>query len=166
MLRSLDMARVLVVDDAADIRLLLRTVLERACFDVVEASSGTDALRALDGGLVPDVVVLDVQMPDMTGWDTLGAIRHQPGVADVAIIMCTVKAHNDDVRRAWELGCDGYVTKPFLIPAVVDEVTLVAARSRVERLAVRAAMLAAIPRPDQDPDREEEADGHSHPHRR
>jgi CheY-like chemotaxis protein len=138
------MSRVLVVDDAADIRLLLRITLERAGLEVREASSGTEALRLVEGSQEPEVVVLDVQMPDMSGWDTLSAIRYRLGEAGPAVIMCTVKAHDDDARRAWRLGCDGYVVKPLVVGAFVDEVMTVAARSHFQRLTVRAAKLAAL----------------------
>src|ERR671930_410806 len=67
-------ARILVVDDDADIRGLLRELLERASYDVVEASNGRDGLRTLYGSS-PDLVLLDVSMPELDGWQTLERIR-------------------------------------------------------------------------------------------
>jgi CheY-like chemotaxis protein len=115
------MARVLVVDDAPDIRMLVKAVLGREGFDVTEAGSGPAALDALRSGSAPDLVLLDVQMPEMDGWQTLDAIKAQP----------------EDTRRAWELGCDGYLVKPFAITALVQEVATVAARSPLERRTLR-----------------------------
>jgi DNA-binding response OmpR family regulator len=137
------MPTVLVVDDAADLRFLFRAVLSRAGFDVVEASSGREVLAMLDQDPVPDVVLLDVQMPDMDGWDTLTAIRARVDTHELPVILCTVKASEEDVHRGWMLGCDGYVTKPFDIVALREEVAAVVSRSAEQRLAVRAVALAA-----------------------
>jgi two-component system response regulator ResD len=138
-----EMPSVLVVDDADDIRILIREVVTRVGFDVTEASSGAEAIIALAGGALHDVVVLDVQMPDMDGWDTLAVIRSRPGTARIPVILCTVKASAADARRAWALGCDGYLTKPFSIAVLAEEVATVATRTEEERVAVRAARLAA-----------------------
>ena len=137
------MRTLLVVDDQADIRLLYRAVFTRIGWSVMEAASGPDALAMLACGDSPDVVVLDVQMPDLDGWDTLASIRAHPLASDVPVILCTVKSRSDDARRAWQLGCDGYLTKPFSIAELTDEVTAVATRTSAERLAARAAKWAA-----------------------
>ena len=128
------MPSVLVVDDSEDIRFLIRAVLTRAGFEVTETSSGPEALAALAGGSLPDVVVLDVQMPDIDGWDTLSALRRSPATADIAVILCTVKSSTEDAVRAWALGCDGYLTKPFSIAALAEEVTALVSRAHDERL--------------------------------
>ncbi len=131
------MPTVLVVDDAPDIRLLVREVLERSGFVVIEACSGPQALQSLAGPELPDVVVLDVQMPDMDGWEVLSAVRRQRVTADLRVVLCTVKAGPADTLRAWELGCDGYLTKPFSIVDLADEVTNVTTRSQQERHLIR-----------------------------
>jgi two-component system KDP operon response regulator KdpE len=132
----------LVVDDAEDVRLLLAHVLTEAGFVVTEAASGPEGLARLADGPVPDVVVLDVQMPDLDGWDTLASIRG--GVAPtVAVIVCSVKAGPEDRRRAWLLGCDAYVSKPFDVADLIAEVRAVQARSLEERVAERARRLAS-----------------------
>jgi CheY-like chemotaxis protein len=138
----------LVVDDAPDIRMLVREILERSGFDVVEAAGGTDALDSIDGSVVPDVVVLDVQMPIMDGWEVLSALRRRRETADVRVVLCTVKAGPADTLRAWDLGCDGYLTKPFDIGVLADEVVSVATRTPSQRQQVRderrAAALAGV----------------------
>jgi CheY-like chemotaxis protein len=124
----------LVIDDNADVRLLLRFALEPAGFEVSEAVGGPAALAALASDGPPDVVVLDVQMPEMDGWDTLRAIRADPSTADVPVVLCTVKSTPTDVERGAELGCDGYLTKPFDIRTVVTAVgAAMAARSNRPR---------------------------------
>ncbi|MGH2687456.1 MAG: response regulator [Actinomycetota bacterium] len=133
--------RVLVVDDGADIRFLIRTVLALAGHQVEQAGGGAEALALLapdptPAGL-PSVVILDVQMPGMDGWDTLRAIRSNPRTAEVRVILCTVKGRPEDIALGWELGCDGYLNKPFGIDELRDEVATVAGRGREERLSVR-----------------------------
>ncbi|HVS66988.1 MAG TPA: response regulator [Mycobacteriales bacterium] len=136
------MTTVLVVDDAADIRLLQRAILGRSGFSVVEAAGGPDALAALATEPLPDAVVLDVQMPVMDGWETLAAIRADPRLESVPVIMCTVKALPADTERAWRAGCDGYLSKPFAIGRLVEEVQTALARTVQQREAVRRAWLS------------------------
>jgi CheY-like chemotaxis protein len=131
------LSTVLLVDDAADIRLLERAVLSRRGFEVVEAASGREALAALEGARLPSVVVLDVQMPEMDGWETLASIRSHPLASGVPVILCTVKSREEDETRAWSSGVDGYLVKPFPISRLVEEVDEVSRRTPAEREAVR-----------------------------
>lgn len=139
---SASLATVLVVDDAADVRLLARAVLTRSRFTVLEATGGREALAVLRRAEPPvDVVVLDVQMPDMDGWDTLAAMRADPAMAEVPVVLCTVKAHVRDLRHAWELGSDGYLNKPFSIADLTDAVRVVLARPPEQRASYRREQL-------------------------
>jgi CheY-like chemotaxis protein len=108
----------LLVDDQADLRMLISLVLSDDGFEVVEADGGRSALERLAAEPVPDVVLLDVQMPVIDGWQTLAAIRSDERTAKVPVILCTVKSGPVDETRGLELGCDGFVTKPF-DPAVL-----------------------------------------------
>jgi CheY-like chemotaxis protein len=128
--------RVLLVDDADDIRLLERAVLSRSGFVIDEAASGPAALAALAGD-IPAVVVLDVQMPVMDGWETLAAIRAHPRAGSVPVVLCTVKASAEDEERAWRSGCDGYLVKPFAITHLIEEVHAAADRDEQQRAEVR-----------------------------
>jgi CheY-like chemotaxis protein len=116
------MPTALVVDDNADVRLLARIGLEGDGFEVTEASGGEEALAHLDGGARPDLVVLDVQMPVMTGWEILETIRGRDAVKDIPVIMCTVKTSPDSKQKGFDLGCDGYVGKPYRVAELVAEV--------------------------------------------
>ena len=131
--------RVLLVDDAPDLRLLGRTVLASAGFTVDEAANGPEALTRLANSHDTDVVVLDVQMPEMDGWDTLAAIRANPTTAATRVVLCTVKEHPRDQLRAWELGADGYIAKPFAVRDLVDTVSAAARRDELDRIRVRTA---------------------------
>ena len=131
------MSAVLVVDDDADIRTLLQIALERDGHRVEAASGGTAGLAALRApGRERPVVILDVQMPDLDGWQVLGEIRGDEHLRDTPVILCTVKASPSDLSRGWEAGCDAYLTKPFDITAMSDEVAALAGLN-AEELAIR-----------------------------
>jgi DNA-binding response OmpR family regulator len=102
-------ASVLVIDDDADIRGLLRELLERAGYEVAEGSNGRDGLRKLYA-TSPDLVLLDVSMPEIDGWQTLERIRD---VSDVPVVMLTARAAELERVRGLKAGADDYVTKPF-----------------------------------------------------
>jgi DNA-binding response OmpR family regulator len=102
-------AEVLVVEDEDDVRRLVRVLLERAGHAVIEASNGLEALRSLQGAQ-PDLVVLDVTMPELDGWQTLERIRD---VSNVPVLMLTARAGELDKVRGLRSGADDYVTKPF-----------------------------------------------------
>ena len=136
------MARILVVDDTVDIRFLVRAVLEQAGHHVIEAAGGRRGLEVLAEDDPPiDLVVLDVQMPEMDGWSTLESIRADHRMALLPVILCTVKSQHEDTRRGWELGCDGFVNKPFSITELADEVGAVLGRTPAERADFRQSML-------------------------
>src|ERR671923_2095088 len=101
--------RVLVVDDDADIRNLVRELLERQGYDVTDAANGREGLRAFYAG-TPDVVVLDVGMPEMDGFQTLERIRD---LSDVPVIMLTARTAELEKVRGLKAGADDYVAKPF-----------------------------------------------------
>ena len=117
----------LVVDDAPSIRLLIRTNLELAGFDVDEAVDGVDALAYLaETDALPDVITVDVMMPRQDGVATAAAIRSDPRTADIGVVMVTTQNLPADVQRGMRAGVDAYVTKPFdpddLIATVNDVV--------------------------------------------
>ena len=102
-------ARVLVVDDDPDVRGLLREMLERAGCLVREARDGREALKILYDAR-PDVILLDVTMPDMDGWQTLERVRD---LTDVPVLMLTAANAELEKVRGLQGGADDYVTKPF-----------------------------------------------------
>jgi CheY-like chemotaxis protein len=135
------MPTILVVDDSADIRFLARLVLAKDGFTVMEADGGPAALALLAGGDLPDLVLLDVQMPILDGWETLEAIRRNPDTANLPVLLWTVKGRAKDTLRGWELGCDGYVVKPFETTTLRSEVRRMASLSASERERERIAGL-------------------------
>ena len=108
------MATVLVVDDTASIRFLIRTNLELAGFAVEEAVDGVNCLEVLRGGTVlPDAITVDVMMPRLDGVSTVAAIRSDLRTRDIAIVMVTTQGHPADIQRGMQAGVDAYLIKPF-----------------------------------------------------
>lgn len=102
-------ATVLLVEDAADIRLAVRTVLRRAGMRVVEVPDGRSGLRALFDDR-PDMVILDIGLPDMDGWEVLERVRD---VSDVPVLILTARGLETDKVRGLRSGADDYLTKPY-----------------------------------------------------
>ena len=121
--------RILVVDDDADQRDLLQRELVRAGAEVYMAADGREALRQFYA-VRPDLVILDVMMPGLDGWETCRQIRC---LSDVPVIMLSALVLDKDILRALDLGADDYVTKPF-------SVKLLAARAAA---ALRRAQLSS-----------------------
>ena len=123
---SLDGAQVLVIDDDVTIRALLRRIVEMAGATVTEAETGEEGLRALYAGR-PDVVVLDIGLPGLDGWQVLERIRQ---LTDLPVVM--VSAHDDELEkvRALQAGADDYVTKPFGAPELLARLQVQVRRAR------------------------------------
>jgi two-component system KDP operon response regulator KdpE len=102
-------ARILVIDDDANLLRLLSESLEGAGYEVLASSNGLDGIKQLYTSR-PELVILDVMMPRMDGWETLTRIRE---MSDVPVIMLTARDAEVDRLRGFELGSDDYVTKPF-----------------------------------------------------
>jgi DNA-binding response OmpR family regulator len=134
--------RVLVVDDDADIRNLVRELLERQGYDVTDAANGREGLRAFYAG-TPDVVVLDVGMPEMDGFQTLERIRD---LSDVPVIMLTARTAELEKVRGLKAGADDYVTKPFGRQELLARIEAVLRRPRapMERPATYADGLVTV----------------------
>lgn len=120
-------ARVLVVDDTASIRMLIRLNLELEGFDVVEAVDGQECLEIVTT-VHPDLVTIDVVMPRLDGFAAAAALRADPRTAAIPIVLVTTQAQPADRRRGEEIGVDAYVTKPFDPDALVRTVREVLAR--------------------------------------
>jgi CheY-like chemotaxis protein len=105
--------RVLVVDDEPDVRLVARVILGSAGYEVLEADSGEAALARLGDGDVPDVVLLDVRMPGLDGWDVLARLRANPNLYSVPVVVFTAHlSAREDAPEAWR-DYEHFITKPF-----------------------------------------------------
>jgi DNA-binding response OmpR family regulator len=110
--------RILVVDDEAQIRRVMRAILIPQGFDVDDAKSGDEALDHIRSGKY-DLVLLDIDMPGMTGFETCRAIR---AVSDMPIFMLTGHSAEKDKVEALDAGADDYITKPFSTPELLARV--------------------------------------------
>lgn len=122
--------KVLVVDDEERMARFIRLNLEHDGFQVVETYRGMQAVQALRDNM-PDVVLLDVMLPDIDGFEVLEMIRE---VSSVPVIMLTAKSEEDDRVKGLELGADDYVTKPFSPRELVSRVKAVLRRTEMASL--------------------------------
>ncbi|NIS81540.1 MAG: response regulator [Anaerolineales bacterium] len=119
--------RILVVDDEPRMIHVIRMNLEHDGFEVYEATSGLMALEKMRDQM-PDLILLDVMMPDLDGFETLRLIRE---ISTVPVIMLTAKGEEDDRVRGLELGADDYITKPFSPRELVSRVRAVLRRTEM-----------------------------------
>lgn len=104
--------RILAVDDERLIVLAIRHNLQYAGYEVIEAYDGKEALTAIETHR-PDLVLLDVMMPELSGWDVLTCIREDPELRDIPVIMLTALGQDQDEREGVIRGADVYLTKPY-----------------------------------------------------
>jgi len=128
--------RILVVDDDREITRLLRASLEQAGYQVFVAYNGETALHALRRER-PDLVVLDLMLPDRDGWDVTRVMRGDTSLADTPIIMLTARVEHHDRIVGLELGADDYVTKPFHPGELMARIRAVLRRAQREPAASR-----------------------------
>jgi DNA-binding response OmpR family regulator len=119
------MATVLIVDDEPNIVQLVRMTLQMASVRVLEAADGTTALdQAL--AATPDLILLDVDLPDLSGLEVCRRLKGEERMANTKIVMLTAAAQQDDIARGLAAGADQYLTKPFSpvrLLALVEQLT-------------------------------------------
>jgi two-component system, OmpR family, phosphate regulon response regulator PhoB len=104
--------KLLIVDDEDGVRALVRMTLDNGLYEIIEASDGLEALD-LAREHHPDLVLLDVMLPDLSGMDVCRKIKDDPDLASTTVVMLTARAQTADLGDAEEAGADGYFTKPF-----------------------------------------------------
>ncbi|MBC7252518.1 MAG: response regulator [Actinobacteria bacterium] len=129
--------KILIVDDDATMANLLSTVLEFEGFHPLKALSGDEAVRMVKEEN-PDLVLLDIMMPGMDGFEVLARLRKDPRTEKMPVIMLTARTDDRDMFEGWRRGADEYVTKPFDPHRLVVVIREVLARSYEERLEERA----------------------------
>ncbi len=123
------MARILVADDDVDIRELVEFKLSTMGHDIVAVGDGAAAIDACMAQK-PDLAVLDVMMPGVSGLDAIRAIRAEPNLADLPVILLTARAQESDVETGFDSGADDYITKPFSPRELASRVQALLSRSR------------------------------------
>lgn len=113
--------RILIVDDEPSIVISLQYLMRREGYEVAVAGDGEAALQAIEAG-PPDLVILDVMMPKLNGFDVCRRIRAEERWKGVRVLMLTAKGREVEMARGLELGADAYVTKPFSTKELVAEI--------------------------------------------
>lgn len=122
------MNKVMVVDDDANIRELIRLILKKEEFQVLEAIDGIDAMEKLEKNKI-DLIILDIMMPNMDGWEFCEKVR---SFNDLPILMLTAKGETSQKIRGFKLGADDYLTKPFEPEELIARVKALLKRCNIE----------------------------------
>ena len=123
--------RALVVDDSRAVRMMLKRMLTEAGFDAVsEAGHGVEALERLSEETLPDVMLVDWNMPEMNGIELLRAMRANAGYRRIPVVMVTTETEASQVVRALAAGASDYVMKPFTKDVVLDKLELLGVLTR------------------------------------
>jgi len=113
--------RILVVEDTEDNRQILRDVLVNAGFDLIEAVDGEEGVQMATAH-VPDLVLMDIQLPLVDGYEATRRIKSDPHLRHIPVIAVTSYALSDDENKAMAAGCSGYVAKPFSPRALLAKI--------------------------------------------
>ena len=114
---------IMVVDDNPDIITIVRTILEGKGYNVLSASSGPELLEMLKTQK-PDLIILDIMMPEMDGLEVLTRLKGMNDTTAIPIILLTAKVQYEDVLGGYKLGADYYITKPFTSTQLVNGINL------------------------------------------
>lgn len=113
--------KVLIVDDEANIVISLEFLMEQAGYTVDIARTGDEALTKI-ADFAPDLILLDVMLPGMNGFDICQRIRQTPAWRHIKVVMLTAKGREVEITKGLALGADAYITKPFSTKALLAEV--------------------------------------------
>ena len=134
--------KVLVADDEPALRKLLKTNMELEGYETLEASNGAEVLECVERDN-PDIILLDIMMPVMDGWEVMTALAANPEYSQ-KVILVSAKASDDAQLQGWELGADEYITKPFDLDSLLERVREVAARTEADSEARRAEAISEL----------------------
>ena len=110
--------KILLADDSKGFLGLMTEILERMGFNVLQAANGSEAIRIMKGGARPDLIILDVYMPEMDGFQTLEAVKHDSVTKDIPVVMLSVDTKDSTIGRCRKLGCEDYLGKPVNIESL------------------------------------------------
>ena len=116
--------RALIVDDSRSMRAILRRSLEQCGFEVVEAVNGRDAVERLALMRIPDLTLVDWNMPEMTGIEFVISVRSDHSYDAMRIVMVTTETEVEQVQRALTAGANEYIMKPFTREVLIDKLTM------------------------------------------
>jgi two-component system cell cycle response regulator DivK len=112
---------ILLVEDDPDNLALVKFILERAGYEILTAHDGIEGLEVAKAHH-PDLILMDMTMPEMDGWATTELLKRDPDTQDITVVALTVRSLPEDRIRAMKAGCEGYITKPMDVGEFVAEV--------------------------------------------
>lgn len=115
------MKKILIVDDEPNIVMTLEYAFKKKDFEVYIARDGGEALQILENK-IPDVVLLDIMMPNVDGYQTLQYIKNSETLKNTKVVFLTAKNKVSDIEKGLKLGADKYLTKPFSVKKIVSEI--------------------------------------------
>ncbi len=113
--------RILYIEDNPENRLLVKRILEAEGYSVIEAADGLAGLE-IAARMQPDLILLDINLPEMDGYDLARRFRDTPGLQQVPILAITANVMQGDRERTLEAGCDGYIQKPIDVDRLPEQV--------------------------------------------
>ncbi len=113
--------RVLIIEDDRDNMDLMRFMMEREGYDVLEAHDGREGLE-IARAVLPDLALVDLAMPEVDGWTVTRELKADPATRQIKIVVVTVRSLLEDRLRAQEAGCDAYITKPMSMTQLAEVV--------------------------------------------
>ena len=116
--------RALVLDDSRAMRMILSRIMKDCGYEVVEAGDGQEGLDVVAAGPTPDVALIDWNMPVMNGLEFVSAVRAQPALRSMTLMMVTTESEHGQIVRALAAGAHEYVIKPFTAEAILDKLSL------------------------------------------
>lgn len=120
----------LIIDDSRAMRAILRRIVAPVGWQTTEAANGREALDHMEAGLVPDVCMIDWNMPVMDGYQFVCEVRKRPEWRDVTLMMVTTEGEHSQIVRALAAGAHEYVIKPFPPEAILDKLSLLGFQSQ------------------------------------
>ena len=132
------MTKILIVEDERDIRDLVAFSLQFGGFQVVQASNGAEAVVRAQAEL-PDLILMDVRMPRMTGYEECKMLKTLPAVRDIPVVFLSAKGQESEIQTGLEAGAEEYILKPFAPDELAKQVQVVLERVAARRTAVRRA---------------------------
>lgn len=116
------MNKILIVDDEPNIVMSLDYLLRRKNYDVFIARNGLEAINAIKEHQ-PDLILLDIMMPDVDGYEICERVKSNPETSQIKIIFISAKSKKSDIDKGYELGADMYMVKPFSNKELLDQIT-------------------------------------------
>lgn len=121
------MPKIVIAEDEPDIRELITFTLQFAGFEVIPTSNGAEALEATQRE-VPDLVMMDVRMPKMTGYEACRAMKADPNIQHIPVIFLSAKGQESEIKEGLEAGAEEYLLKPFAPDQLIEQIRAVLAK--------------------------------------